>query len=136
VSEHLERMRDWLEKVDAGEVAATVARRFWAGRTPTLDGQLGQLARLEGMADETVLRRRPGAVCVVEVGEGKLELVLGDRVLQLPVALEEVVRLLVDAGPDGIRLGDLADRLDGPSRLVLGRRLVREGLLEMVDHGC
>jgi hypothetical protein len=140
VSEHLERMRDWLEKVDAAEVAATVARRFWAGRTPPLEGQLGQLARLESMDDDTVLRRRPGAVCVVEVDQDRLDLVLGDRVVQLPVELEEVVRFLLDAGPDGVRLGgvrlgDLAGYLDGPSRLVLGRRLVREGLLEMVDHG-
>jgi hypothetical protein len=135
VSDHLDRMRNWLEKVDAGEVAATVARRFWAGRTPLLAGQLGQLSRLEDMDDDSVLRRRPGAVCVVEVGEGRLELVLGDRVVQLPVELEEVVRFLVGAGPDGVRLADLAGYLDGPSRLVLGRRLVREGLLEIADDG-
>jgi lysine-specific demethylase/histidyl-hydroxylase NO66 len=135
VAEHLERMRDWLEKVDAGQGAATVARRFWAGRTPSLEGQLGQLSRLESMDDDTVLRRRPGAVCLVEPGEGRIDLVLGDRVVRLPADLEEVVRLLVGAGPDGVRLGDLADLLDGPSRLVLGRRLVREGLLEMLDDG-
>jgi hypothetical protein len=32
-------------------------------------------------------------------------------------------------------LGDLGDLLDGPSRLVLGRRLVAEGLLEVVAGG-
>ncbi|MEA2704970.1 MAG: bifunctional lysine-specific demethylase and histidyl-hydroxylase [Actinomycetota bacterium] len=132
VSEHLDRLRDWLEKVDAGAVADTVARRFWAGRTPPLEGQLGQLARLEGIDDRTVLRRRPGAVCVVEVGDARLELMLGDRVVQLPIELEAVVRVLVGGGADGVRVGDLADHLDGPSRMVLSRRLVREGLLEVV----
>ena len=132
VSEHLDRLRDWLEKVDAEVVADAVARRFWSGRTPPLDGQLGQLALLDGIDDSTVLRRRPGAACLVDVTESRLELVLGDRVVRLPVELEAVVRVLVGSGPDGVRVGDLGDHLDGPSRLVLSRRLVREGLLEVV----
>jgi len=135
VSEHLDRLRDWLEKVDAGVVAATVARRFWAGRTPPLDGHLAQLARLESIDDATVLQRRPGAVCLVEVGDGRLDLVLGDRVVHLPLELEAVVGLLVGGRAEGVRVGDLAEHLDGPSRLVLGRRLVREGLLEVVGSG-
>lgn len=135
VSEHLEQLRSWLEKVDAGVVAAGASRRFWAGRTPPLEGQLGQLALLDSIDDSTVLRRRPGAVCVVEVGEDRLDVVLGDRVVKLPVELEEVVRILVGAGAGGVRVGDLDALLDAPSRLVLGRRLVREGLLEIVVDG-
>ena len=135
VAEHLDRMRDWLEKVDPVAVADTVARRFWGGRTPPLDGQLAQLALLETIDDSTVLRQRPGAVCVVEVHEGRLDLVLGDRVVQLPIELEEVVRFLAATGPDGVKVGDLAEHLDGPSRLVLGRRLVREGLFEVIEGG-
>jgi hypothetical protein len=32
-------------------------------------------------------------------------------------------------------VGDLAPHLDGPGRLVLVRRLIREGLLEKVELG-
>jgi hypothetical protein len=46
-----------------------------------------------------------------------------------------VQRLVDGDGGEGaaVPVGTLADLLDGPSRLVLVRRLVREGLLEVVD---
>jgi bifunctional lysine-specific demethylase and histidyl-hydroxylase NO66 len=135
VSDQLERLRGWLEKVDAGAVATTVARRFWAGRIPPLEGQLAQLAALDRIDDSTTVRRRAGAICVLEAVDGRLEMVLGDRVLLLPAELEEAVRILVGGGADPIRVGDLAAHLDGPSRQVLVRRLVREGLLEAVEDG-
>jgi hypothetical protein len=58
--------------------------------------------------------------------------VLGDRSLSLPAALEVAVGRLL-AGP--ARLGALADLLDAPGRVVLARRLVREGLL-VVDEAA
>jgi hypothetical protein len=42
---------------------------------------------------------------------------------------------IAGAGTEPWALGDLGDLLDGPSRLVLGRRLVAEGLLEVVNGG-
>jgi hypothetical protein len=45
--------------------------------------------------------------------------------------LEPVMARIAGAG-EPFRLGDLGDLLDAPSRLVLGRRLVAEGLLEIV----
>jgi hypothetical protein len=61
-------------------------------------------------------------------GEDRLEVLLGDRVLEVPAwirpALEEVRRR-----PE-LRPRDLP--LDEASRLVLARRLVREGLLRVV----
>jgi hypothetical protein len=59
-----------------------------------------------------------------------LELTLGDRFLTLPSACEAAVGRLL-AGP--VEIGDLADLLDEASRLVLARRLVREGLLVVED---
>ena len=60
-------------------------------------------------------------------GGPRLQLVLGDRRLTMPAALEPAVRRLLDGEPH--RVGDLADLLDAPSRRVLVRRLVREGIL-------
>ncbi len=52
----------------------------------------------------------------------------------MPAALAPAMaRIAAATGP--FPLGDLGDLLDGPSRLVLGRRLVVEGLLEVVDGG-
>lgn len=133
MASHLEALRDWLEKVDVDVVAERTARRFWSGRSPNLAGQLRQLSLIEHLGDSSRVRRRHGAICRPEVVGGRLHLLLGDRELQMPAELEPaVVRLLED---DDLLVGDLAGHLDEPSRLVLVRRLVREGVLEMVDVG-
>ena len=51
----------------------------------------------------------------------------------MPAQLEPAVRRLLDA--DRCTPADLAVELDGPSRLVLVRRLVREGLLQPTAVG-
>ncbi len=123
-------LRDWLEKVDAGQVAASVVRSFWSSRPPVLAGQLHQLLALDGLGDDTVLRRREGSVCHLVAGTDGLTVHLGDRRLKMPADLEPAVRRIATGGP--FRLGELGDLLDEQSRAVLARRLVREGLLEMV----
>jgi lysine-specific demethylase/histidyl-hydroxylase NO66 len=132
---------DWLATADAGAVAERLRDRFVANRTPLLEGQLLEIAALDEVGDDTQVVRRPGAVAHLRVeppggdtgaGDGgevapRLQLVLGDRRLTMPAALEPAVRRLLDGEPH--RVGDLADLLDAPSRRVLVRRLVREGIL-------
>jgi hypothetical protein len=128
-------LADWLGRVDPGAVAANLRDRFVAHRAPVLTGQLLEVAGLGGLDDATVVRRRVGIVADLTPAapspDGRapepLRLALGDRTLALPAALEPAVRRLTDGRPH--RVGDLADLLDGPSRLVLARRLVREGAL-------
>jgi hypothetical protein len=61
-----------------------------------------------------------------------LRVVLGDRSLEMRTELEPAVARLLSA-TDPVAVGCLADLLDAPSRLVLVRRLVREGIVEIVD---
>ena len=128
LADRVAELRRFLDKVDLDRVAEGAARRFWAGRSPLLGGQLRQLLALDELDDATVVRRRPGAVCRLQVRGDRLTLLLGDRELAMPARLEPAVRTLLAA--DGATVGDLAGLLDAPSRLVLVRRLVREGLLE------
>jgi hypothetical protein len=135
VEDAVGRFRKWLEGVDHQAVAAAAARRFLAGRPPILAGQLHQLAMVDGLADGSVVRRRAGSVCLPVADGGRLTVVLGGgRELDMPAALAPVLARIGDT-PGPFTLADLGDLLDGPSRLVLGRRLVVEGLLEIVDLG-
>ena len=122
--------------VDPGPVATDLAQRFAPGRRPSLEGQLQQLAGLAAISDATCVRRRPGSTWRCEGSLGDLRLVLADRTVHLPVALRAALDRLAPGDP--VAVGDLADLLDGPSRLVLVRRLVREGALVAVhdrdDH--
>jgi hypothetical protein len=130
VAEQLGEVRRRLDKLDPSAIAVAAADRFWSSRQPHLAGQLQQLLALEGVGEETVLRRRPGAVCRLRLREDRLEVLLGDRVLHMPARLAPVMRMIVTS--DQLTVAGLAEYLDAPSRLVLVRRLVREGLLESV----
>jgi lysine-specific demethylase/histidyl-hydroxylase NO66 len=131
VADQLGEVRRRLDKLDPGAIAAAAADRFWAGRPPILSGQLQQLLGLERIGDATVVRRRPGASCRLRQREDRLEVLLGDRMLRMPARLAPAMRAIL--ARDRLVVGDLAGHHDPPSRLVLVRRLVAEGLLEAVS---
>jgi hypothetical protein len=131
LADRLEALADRLRTVDPDAAAHQEVRRFLSSRPPRLEGALVDGLALDAIDDETLLRRRPGHPCVVlEKGEDRLEVLLGDRVLEVPArirpALEEV-RLRPELRPRDLPL-------DEKSRLVLARRLVREGLLRVVPE--
>jgi len=130
VAETLARARQRLDEVDPQVVAAETVRRFWAGRRQILTGQLQQLLATEDLDDSSRLRRREGSACHLVVDDATLTVVLGARQLRMPADLEPVMARIATGA--AFRLGDLSDLLDGPSRRVLARRLVVEGLLEIV----
>jgi hypothetical protein len=122
----------WLPDVDGAAVAEGLRRRFWSQRLPLLEGQLLQLADFDRLDDDAVVRRRPRSICEpgAEVGNGEhLRLLLGNRELILPRTLKPAVHRLLDGIPRPVSA--LADLLDASSRLVLVRRLVREGVVEV-----
>ena len=134
VEQTIEELRRWLDSVDAKDVARKVARRFWASRQPVLAGQLRQVLNIDQITDASVACRREGSVYHLESGGTRLRLLLGDRELSMPAVLETAVRRVASGNP--FRVGELHDLLDAPSRLVLVRRLVREGLLEILESGA
>ena len=130
-----ERLADLVEQVrrlDAGSVAEAEMRRFLTSRPSRLGGGISDvLAARAGIDDTTRLRRRRGHPCVLLPGGDRVVVLLGDRSMDVPAwvapALEEIRTLRSFA------VGDLAEHLDPQSRTVLCRRLVREGLLEVVS---
>lgn len=111
----------------AAEVPEAVADRFWSTRLPDLTGGIRDLLALDGLDDGTPLRVRPAATCRVRVAGDRATLVLGDRRLTLPAAVAPVVERIVAL--QAFAPKELDELIDEPSRLVLCRRLLREGLL-------
>lgn len=134
LAEQLAALAERVAAVEAGDAARAEVRRFLTTRPTRVAGGLTDgLALRDGLTDTTVLRRRPGHPCVLQDrrdGGDRIEVLLGDRALEVPArlrpALEEV------RSRTELRPADLAAHLDPQSRLVLCRRLVREGLLEVV----
>jgi hypothetical protein len=91
------------------------------------DGHFEQLVRLGELSVESVMRRRAGLTCRVEPSGNGVAIVFAGSRIQMPASTEAALEHV--CGRERFRVGDLPGRLDEPSKLVLVRRLVREGLL-------
>ena len=124
----LRALADELARVDAARVADDQTRSFLEKRSAHLRGSLVDRMHLDAVGGDTTLRRRPGKPCVLRPDGDRLHLLLGDRRMTVPARITdavEQVRTLEAFTPDDLGL-------DPESALVLCRRLIREGLLEVV----
>jgi hypothetical protein len=131
VRERLGEFGDLVAKADPGTVAERLRRRFLTTRQSLLTGQIHQLVALEGISDRSVVRKRDGAICLLGSSGDDLSVLLADRELMMPTWLEPTMRLVVDR--DSFTVAELSSQLDEPGRQVLVRRLVKEGLLEVLE---
>ena len=126
----LEQVGASVADLDAETIARRLRRNVLTTRQPLLRGQIHRLLDLERISDETVVARRSGSICVLDTISGELSVLLGDRELRMPLVAEAAMNLI--ASGESVAVADLPG-LDQPGRLVLVRRLIREGLLEVVD---
>lgn len=129
LGEHLTAVADAVRRLAHEAVAGEQVEEFLAGRPPRLAGALLDRAALaEGIGADTRLRRRRGHPCEL-VDEGDtVRVLIGDRVLRVPARVRPALEHV--AARRELSPADLP--LDAESALVLCRRLVREGLLEVV----
>lgn len=118
-----------ISAVDAEAAATEAGDRFLATRSSHLPGGLRDRLVLADIGDETELRRRPGSVCLTRQTADRLHVLLGDRELLVPLRLADPMDYV--RTHQSIRPSQLSTWLDPESRLVLTRRLVREGLLQV-----
>lgn len=129
LSDAVDQAGRWLADVDVDVLADETAEAFWTGRAPDLRHGLSQQVAPAPLEEHTAVRPRRGHRVLVRTVDDRLELVLGDRTLSLPVGVRPAVEQLL-AGP--VKVADLSDVVDAEGRFVLVRRLLREGLL-LVD---
>ena len=127
--DRLSGLADGLGALDPADVVAERSAAFLSERTPAMRGGLNDLVALGALDDGTELVRRLTATCVLRPDGDRLRVLLGDRELRMPARLADVMTYVRDH--DRFRVGDLAPWLDEGSRLVVTRRLVREGLLRI-----
>ena len=120
-------LADAVRDLDASAAVETHVHRFLTGRQSHTRGGLRDVLEARHLEDTTVLRRRTGHPCVLVDRGDTLRVLLGDRFLDVPARLRPALEKI--RSRDDVSPADLP--LDEQSRLVLCRRLVREGLLEV-----
>jgi hypothetical protein len=111
-------------RLDAETAGARTWRRLVRTRRPILDGQLSELRALDSLGLETELVRRDTVIAELDGST----LCFEGRDLRFPARVTAELEFLVTT--DGsVRAADLPGALDEAGRLVLVRRLVREGFL-------
>lgn len=128
----LAAVADVIRDADPAELAEQAARRFVEPRTPLLTGQLQQLLAEGDVYDRTAVRRRPHARLEVVPDGHEVNVVLADRTLKMPADVEPALRAIAAVPHFTVR--DLGEHLDQAGRVTLVRRLIREGLLMVVDE--
>lgn len=116
-----------LADADAPDVAARERRRRRPRREPS--GRLASVLRLRDLDGTTVVRIARSAAPTLELlDDGAVRVHLVDRRVQLPGGARSALEQLM--GGDDVRVDDLVE-LDASSRVVVARRLVAEGMLEI-----
>ncbi|MDQ3858293.1 MAG: cupin domain-containing protein [Actinomycetota bacterium] len=121
-------------RLDPAAVARRMRRRFVATRRPILDDQLTQVRALRDLDLATAVERRTTVIADLAVEDDQVTLAFEGKTIAFPaharVDLEHAAR-----AEGRFRASELPGDLDDAGRLVLVRRLVREGFLRISDPG-
>lgn len=100
---------------------------FIASCPPLLRGQMAQLSALDRLTADSLVGAREGGVFRLSANEHGLAIDVFGRRITFPAQSAEAARFALAA--PRFRIRDLPGGLDEPGKLVLIRRLVREGLV-------
>jgi hypothetical protein len=127
---HLDTVRAAVAEAAANSPAGAVSRRIrervWSGGRPEPVPPLAHAQFLADLRASDTVRLRAGLGHRLRTTPDQLVLELGDRTITFPPGVAAPLAQLLSGRP--VVVGGLPE-LDEPSRLVLVRRLVREGVL-------
>jgi lysine-specific demethylase/histidyl-hydroxylase NO66 len=118
-------------KLEPADVARRARAKLVRSRRPILDGQLAEVRTLDSLTVDTPLERRPTVIADLEGATLSFE----GKHVTVPEHARADLEAIVEA--DGsFTAADLPGELDDESRLVLVRRLIREGFVRRSAAGA
>ena len=125
--ELIDHLRSRLARED---VERRAAEKLVRTRRPIRDGQLSQLRALDDLDVDTELERRPTVLARMVERDGSIAVAFEGKELLFPAHAGDEVRGALELD-EPFTAADLPGSLAEQGRLVLIRRLVREGLLRI-----
>jgi hypothetical protein len=120
------------ERLDREDVERRARAKLVRSRRPIREGQFRQLRALEELLTETTLERNPTVLADLVERNGVVSLVFEGREVTFPGHVREEVAAVAIA-EEPFTASELPGSLDDNGRLVLVRRLVREGFLRISE---
>jgi hypothetical protein len=114
-------------KPDCGPMLNYFADKWIAASPPLLNGQMEQLALLDQLRIDSVVGARSSTALRVEKDGDSASVCAFARKINFPAIADDALRFALSEPRFAIR--DLPGNLDDDGKLVLVRRLVREGLM-------
>jgi hypothetical protein len=122
------------EELDPELVERRRRRRFLDTRRPIRADGLSQLRALAHLDVDTLVERRETVIADLDEDDGGLALVFEGKEIRFPAHAGPELRACFES-EEPFRGADLPGELDADGRVVLVRRLAREGFLRVVDPG-
>jgi hypothetical protein len=119
-------------EVDADEIRRGFAERFIDRRPPFLRHQMRALTQIGDIGLDSVVGCRPFLAYLIDEDEESLILRFHRNEIAVPLHAGPAVRHALTT--ERFRVRDLPGDLDDAGKLVLVRRLIREGLLQPLDQ--
>lgn len=120
------RLKAALAAVDLEDEVVALGQGIWTQYAGVHEGSLLEVVAPTPVTDALVVAVRPGPVSLRDEDDGRVAVVLPDRVIRFPGAARPALEVLL---ADPVTVGDLAPVLDEASRPVVAGRLLREGVL-------
>lgn len=135
--ERLEVVDELLADTNSSEqllqAVEVLREEFLLSRSFVAKGHFENVDKASNLRMEDTLAKRPGLVCRTEGSSASAVLHFSSSSITAPPHLLRCLSYI--AMHDRFRAKDLPDEISESSRLVLLRRLIREGLLEVSDSG-
>jgi hypothetical protein len=119
-------------RLEPREVERRQRSKLLHSRRPILDGQLTQLRALDSLTPETLIERRGTVLAELRLDDDAAALAFEGKEVVFPGHAGAELKRVFGA-QDPFRARELPGSLDEAGRLVLVRRLVREGFLRIID---
>lgn len=126
----LDATREMMGRWTAAELVEDTAERFGVMPDRTWDGYYESLQGSLALTPDSLVARRPDIQCQLIENLGLLQLTQASQTLEMPGWLMPAVEHALSV--QAFRVAELYEHIDRASTEVLVRRLIREGVLELL----